>query len=116
MAGDDAQRRTPAQESKDGVDDAQGEMDRLADADELPSELSEWPGGKAKFLTLGGGDEGDPYGEGATAKLGPADVMHHEDGSVTVGGEQVDNPEDFKGKPIPGGPTDPDSPDAHRRG
>ena len=30
--------------------------------------------------------------------------------SVSVGGEKVDNPEDFKGDPIPGGPTDPNAP------
>jgi hypothetical protein len=29
---------------------------------------------------------------------------------VTVGGEQVDDPERYKGEPIPGGPTDPDAP------
>lgn len=84
-------------------------MDRLANADELPADLSEWPAGKAKFLTLGGSDDPDPYGEGATAKLGPAEVVHHADGSVSVGGEQVHNPEDFKGEPIRGGPTDPNS-------
>jgi hypothetical protein len=36
-------------------------------------------------------------------------VRHHEDGSVTVKGEEVDNPEDYKSDPIPGGPTDPDA-------
>jgi hypothetical protein len=110
MAPDDAQRRSAEQESKDEDEKAREEMDRLAKADELPSDLSEWPGGKAKFLTLGGADDDDPYGEGATAGLGPAEVVHQEGGSVTVGGEQVDNPEDFKGEPIPGGPTDPNSP------
>jgi Fe-S cluster assembly ATP-binding protein len=34
------------------------------------------------------------------------------DGSVTIDGEQVDNPDDYKGEPIPGGPTDPDAPAA----
>jgi hypothetical protein len=110
MAPDEAQRRAAEQESKDEDDKAHEEMDRLAKADELPSDLSEWPGGKAKFLTLGGADDDDAYGEGATAKLGPAEVVHHADGSVSVAGEQVDNPKDFKGEPIPGGPTDPNSP------
>jgi hypothetical protein len=27
---------------------------------------------------------------------------------VGVGGEQVDDPDEFKGEPIPGGPTDPE--------
>ena len=35
------------------------------------------------------------------AKLGPASVEHHEGGSVTVAGEEVDNPADYKGEPIP---------------
>jgi hypothetical protein len=34
-------------------------------------------------------------------------VRHREDGSVEVGGEEVDDPDEFKGEPIPGGPTDP---------
>jgi hypothetical protein len=38
--------------------------------------------------------------------LGRPDVRHHEDGSVSVEGEKVDDPEEFKGEPIPGGPTD----------
>jgi hypothetical protein len=37
-------------------------------------------------------------------------VRHHEDGSVEVKGEKVDDPEEYKGEPIPGGPTDPDAP------
>jgi hypothetical protein len=28
---------------------------------------------------------------------------------VEVGGEEVDDPDEFKGEPIPGGPTDPDA-------
>jgi hypothetical protein len=110
MALDDAQRRAEAQASKDEYAEAERVMDGLANADELPSDLSKWPGGKAKFLTLGGSDDNDPYGEGATAKLGPAEVVHHADGSVSVAGKQVDNPKDFKGEPIPGGPTDPNTP------
>ena len=37
-------------------------------------------------------------------------MRHHEDGSVTVDGEKVDNPDEYKGDPIPGGPTDPNTP------
>jgi hypothetical protein len=37
-------------------------------------------------------------------------VRHHEDGSVTVSGEEADNPDEYKSEPIPGGPTDPDAP------
>jgi len=49
-------------------------------------------------------------------KLGPSGVEHHADGSVTIDGEPVDNPDELKGGPIPGGPTDPNAgrPDAER--
>lgn len=81
-------------------EDAREEMKELEGRDEVPSDLEEWPSGRAKNLTFGSaGDE--PYGEGATAKLGPASVEHQEDGSVTVGGEKVDDPENYKGDPIP---------------
>jgi hypothetical protein len=30
---------------------------------------------------------------------------------VEIGGEPVDDPEEYKGEPIPGGPTDKDSDD-----
>jgi hypothetical protein len=29
---------------------------------------------------------------------------------VSIEGEKVDNPDDYKGVPIPGGPTDPNTP------
>ncbi len=37
-------------------------------------------------------------------------MRHREDGSVEVRGETVDNPEEYKNDPIPGGPTDPNTP------
>lgn len=48
---------------------------------------------------------------GPETKLGPAEVAHQEDGSVKVGGEEVDDPDEYKCEPIPGGPTDPDAPE-----
>ena len=50
------------------------------------------------------------YEEGPEKKLGPSGVRHHEDGSVSIDGEKVDNPDEYKGDPIPGGPTDPNAP------
>jgi hypothetical protein len=76
-----------------------------------PDKLEDWPDGPAKYRTIGGGDASESWEEGPTAKLGPSDVRYYEDGTVTVRGEEVDNPEDFKGDPIPGGPTDPEAPD-----
>ena len=74
-----------------------------------PENLDDWPDDQAKYKTFGGPDGETGYEAGPTAKLGAADVRHHEDGSVSVGGEKVDNPEDYKGDPIPGGPTDPNA-------
>jgi len=35
----------------------------------------------------------------------PEDFMTT-DGSIAIDGKKVDNPEDYKGKPLAGGPTD----------
>ncbi len=98
------------EEVQSDSDEGRKEMRGLEESDDLPSDPRDWPDGKSKTLTFGS-ESDEPYGEGPTAKLGPPSVEHHSDGSVTVGGEEVDNPEDFKGEPIPGGPTDPNSPD-----
>jgi hypothetical protein len=74
-----------------------------------PEKLEDWPEGKAKYETFGGAEGDHSYDEGPEAKLGPDSVRHREDGSVEVGGEEVDDPDQFKGDPIPGGPTDPDA-------
>ena len=110
MASNDSPNPAPEQKSTEELDDAHKEIERLENADELPTELSDWPGGKAKFLTLGGSDAGDRYGEGATSELGPGDLVRHAGGAISIAGKMVDNPEDYKGEPIPGGPTDPDAP------
>lgn len=86
--------------------------DKIKDLeDDPPSKLEDWPDDEAKYRTLGGPEGEQTYDEGPTANLGPSDLRHHEDGSVSIGGEKVDNPEEYKGDPIPGGPTDPDSPE-----
>ena len=95
-----------AEEFRDRQEKAKEEIKEFESQDELPSDPKQYPDGPAKYLTIDADGE-DPYGEGITGKLGPASVEHHEDGSVTVGGEPVDNPDDFKGEPLPGGPTDP---------
>jgi hypothetical protein len=74
-----------------------------------PKRLEDWPKGRAKYVTFGGPEGDHSYEEGPERKLGPSGVRYHEDGTVTVDGEQVDDPERFKGDPIPGGPTDPDA-------
>jgi hypothetical protein len=98
-----------ARSDQEAVEEAKKEMERLEEGDP-PERLEDWPGGKAKYQTYGGPDGDSGYDEGPTSKLGPADLRHHEDGSVSIGGEKVDDPEEYKGDPIPGGPTDPDAP------
>lgn len=106
---------TEEQASEDGGKlqmDSEEVDKQMQEVEENPPErLEDWPDGPAKYRTIGGGDANEAWEDGPTAKLGPSDVRYYEDGSVTVKGEQVDNPDDFKGDPIPGGPTDPEAPD-----
>jgi len=83
-----------------------------------PKRLEDWPKGEAMYKTFGGGEGDHGYEEGPERKLGPSGLRHHEDGSVSIDGEKVDDPEKYKGEPIPGGPTDPNAPggpEARRR-
>jgi hypothetical protein len=99
-----------AQEVQGEHEDAKEKIKRLED--DPPEKLEDWPSDEAKYETFGGPEHETSYDEAATAKLGPSNVRHNEDGSVEVGGEKVDNPEDFKGDPVPGGPTDPNAKEA----
>src|SRR3954451_12231168 len=91
------------------VEDAKEEVKNLEE--DPPEKLEDWPSGRAKYETFGGPEHETSYDEAATAKLGPSNVRFHEDGQVEVDGEQADDPDEFKGDPIPGGPTDPNAPD-----
>jgi hypothetical protein len=108
MSEDDAASK--AQASEEEQDEAKKEMEQLEEGDP-PEKLEDWPDGKAKYETLGGPEGTHTYEEGPEKNLGPSGVRHHEDGSVSIDGEKVDNPDEYKGEPIPGGPTDPNSPD-----
>lgn len=101
--GDEAKSsRQRAQEHHEAQEQAAQEMKEFEQADEVPKDPRDWPDGKAKYITYGLEDD-SAYGEGTTAKLGPAEVVHGEDGSITVGGEEVDDPSEFKGERIQGG-------------
>jgi hypothetical protein len=95
-------------ESDKEREEAKEEVKQLED--DPPQKLEDWPSGDAKYETFGGPEHETSYDEAATSKLGPSEVRHHEDGSVSVGGEDVEDPDEYKGEPIPGGPTDPNSP------
>lgn len=99
-----------AEADKREVEEAKQQMAELEEGDP-PADLDDWPDGKAKYQTYGGPDTESGYDDGPTAKLGPSDLEHKADGSVEIGGEPVDEPERYKGEPIPGGPTAPETPD-----
>jgi hypothetical protein len=101
-ASDQEQREQEYEEAKQEI--------RQLEEEGPPDRLEDWPTGKAKYETFGGGEGEHGYHEGPEQQLGPSSLRHHEDGTVTVEGEEVDDPEKYKGEPIPGGPTDPDTP------
>jgi len=116
---EDEERKESAQDEASSEDDGKTDVEREKDEakkevqaleDDPPQDLSDWPTGKAKYETFGGSEHQTSYDEAATSELGPSDVRHREDGTVEVHGEEVDNPEDYKSDPIPGGPTDPNTP------
>jgi hypothetical protein len=84
--------------------------------DEPPEKLEDWPDDKAKYQTFGGPEGDESYEDSVTSKLGPSSLRHREDGSVEIAGEEVDDPEEYKGDPIPGGPTDPRAQDTRAYG
>jgi hypothetical protein len=92
-----------AQQQEQDVEQAKEELHELEEG-EPPAKLEDWPDGKAKYLTYGGPEGSAGYDEGPTRKLGPSSLEHHEDGSVSVEGEKVDDPEQYKAEPIPGSP------------
>jgi hypothetical protein len=104
---DDA--HTKAQEAEEKHERAKQKMEELEK--DPPEKLEDWPDDEAKYETFGGSEDGEgAYDEKHEEALGEHSVRHHDDGTVEVKGEKVDNPDDYKGDPIPGGPTDPDAP------
>src|SRR4051795_5212573 len=109
QAEPDDDAASKAKSEQEEVEEAKKTMEEIEEGDP-PENLEDWPGGKAKYQTYGGPDAESGYEDGATAKLGPSNLRHHEDGSVTIDGEEGDEPDEYKGEPIPGGPSDPDAP------
>ena len=81
-------------------DDARAKVEELED--DPPKDLKEWPDDEAKYVTFGGGEGDHGYEEGPEKKLGPSSLRRFEDGSVTIEGEKVDNPDDYKMESIRG--------------
>src|SRR3954454_2953143 len=104
---DEAQK---AQEKEEEREQARETVKELEEGDP-PADLEDWPDDAAKYETFGGPEGEHGYHEGPEEeKLGPSSLRHGEDGGVTIAGEEVDDPDEYKGDPIPGGPTDPDAP------
>ena len=102
---DKSEAAKKAQKNKERYDEASKKMEEIEK--NPPEKLEDWPDDAAKYQTFGGGeDTGSAYDEKHEQALGEHSVRHRDDGSVEVKGEKVDNPDDYKGEPIPGGPTD----------
>src|SRR3712207_3905502 len=107
MADDEKEEKD---EQSGGEDEEGGIKERWTKAqekvqeleDDPPSDLKDWPDDEAKYVTFGGGEGDHGYDEGPEKNLGPSSVRRHEDGSVEVDGEKVDNPEDYKMESIKG--------------
>ena len=100
MSSDEKSAQELAQEKEEETEQAEKEMQELENSDDLPQEPSDWPSGPAKYETFGGGEGDHGYEEGPEKNLGPSGLRRHEDGSITIDGKKVDNPDDYKGEPI----------------
>ena len=97
-----------AQEKEEEREAAREKMDEIEK--DPPDNLEDWPDDAAKYETFGGPEGDHSYEEGPETKLGPSSLRHLEGGGVSIEGEEVDDPDKYKGEPIPGGPTDPEAP------
>src|SRR3954463_2141108 len=103
---DDAHSK--AQEAEEKHERARETMEEIEQ--NPPDKLEDWPDDEAKYETFGSSEDQSGYDEHHEEALGEHSVRHHDDGKVEVKGEEVDNPGEYKGDPIPGGPTDPEAP------
>ena len=108
---DDMDASEKAQKEEKEREEAKETMEKL-EKEGAPDSLEDWPSDKAKYETFGGPEGEHSYHEGPEEEqLGPSSLRHHEDGNVTIAGDEVEDPDDYKSEPIPGGPTDEDSND-----
>src|SRR5436190_21472804 len=100
-----------SQKAQEKEEERQAARERMDEIEENPpDDLEDWPDDAAKYETFGGPEREHSYEEGPEKELGPSSLRHTEEGGVTIEGEEVDDPDKYKGPPIPGGPTDPDAP------
>ena len=93
-AGPGASAVSAAQDAGDRFDRGEEKVREMEqrDPEDLPTDPSEWPADESKYSTFGGPEGTQGYDEGPTAKLGPSDLRHDEDGSVSIEGEEDDDP------------------------
>jgi hypothetical protein len=119
-AGGDGEGASGSGHESDEVAKARKASEEEEKAKELeedpPEKLEDWPDDKAKYETFGGAEGEESYEESVTGKLGPSSLRYREDGGVEIEGEAVDDPDQYKGDPIPGGPTDPSIGDSRAYG
>jgi hypothetical protein len=105
------------QEAQKAEQESEEAKEKVRELEEDPPEkLEDWPDDKAKYETFGGAEGNESYEESVTSKLGPSSLRFREDGGVEVEGEEVDDPQEYKSDPIPGGPTDPKMKDSRAYG
>ena len=108
---DDMDASEKAQKEEKEREEAREKVQKLEE-EGPPDDIEDWPSDKAKYETFGGPEGEHSYHEGPEEKqLGPSSLRHHEDGSVSIAGKEVDDPDEYKSEPIPGGPTDEESND-----
>ncbi len=105
------------QAAKKAKEEEEKAKEKVKELEEDPPEkLEDWPDDKAKYETFGGPEGDEDYEESVTSKLGPSGLRYRDDGSVEIEGEKVDDPDEYKAEPIPGGPTDPRASDTRAYG
>jgi hypothetical protein len=113
---DDMDASEKAQKEEEEREEAKETMKTLEE-EGAPDKLEDWPSDKAKYETFGGPEGDHSYHEGPEEEqLGPSSLRHHEDGKVTIEGDEVDEPDEYKADPIPGGPTDDNSSESETAG
>ena len=109
--GADMSASEKAQKEEEEREEAKETVKKLEE-EGAPDKLEDWPSDKAKYETFGGPEGEHSYHEGPEEEqLGPSSLRHHEDGKVSIEGEAVDDADEYKSEPIPGGPTDTDEKD-----
>ena len=105
-----AEQTEEHQKAEEALERHEAAQKKIKDLEEEPPKtLEDWPDDEAKYLTFGGAEGDHSYDEGPEAKLGPSSLERKHGGGIEIEGEEVDDPDEYKGEPIPGGPTDPEA-------